>query len=401
MVSHPVAKRRDLHVTRPAPSNHRGHRPTPDRATREPGKATNTAHTKNQTRFPAQYPHHHPCKADTLQSTAVLDRYDIRDVRLFIGRDLRALLMEEARLWRATLRWEYTQSIELLLSYLDSRILPGFVAVERATGQIRGYCFSVYEAQKAVVGDVFAIGPDADALETLLLNHLLPMLQHTPGVDRVESQLLLEAERRQAPFLEHGFDSHRRFFMEAELPDLRELLPQDGLVRRPDDPVEALPAGLKLLRWAPVHYQPTGDLIHRCYQHHGDAHINDQYRTIQGSLRFLHNIVRFPGCGVFDPEHSWVIRDERSTQLEAVILTSRVEPDVAHITQVCIAPSRRGHGIGRMLMRHVATALATKGINAITLTVTEANTQALNLYRNLGFRERVTFYAHIWKRPRS
>ena len=41
------------------------------------------------------------------------------------------------------------------------------------------------------------------------------------------------------------------------------------------------------------------------------ACINDQYRSLHGSLRFLHNIVRFPGCGVFEAESSWVLRDRR------------------------------------------------------------------------------------------
>jgi GNAT superfamily N-acetyltransferase len=331
----------------------------------------------------------------------MLDRYDIRDVRLFTGRDLRSLLSEEARVWRERLRWDYTQSIELLLSYLDSRILPGFVAVERASGLVKGYCFSVYETQKAVVGDVFAIGDEARELEVLLLNHLLPMLQHTPGVDRIESQLLLESDGLQEPFAEYGFAMHNRLFMEVELPNLRELLPAGGLVRRPEEPIAPLPPTLKLVRWTPMHYQPAGDLIHRCYQMHGDAHINDQYRSVQGSLRFLHNIVRFPGCGVFDPEDSFVIRDERGGQLEALVLVSKVEPDVAHITQICVSPRRRGYGLGRMLMRHVATQLAAKGVNAITLTVTEANAPALKLYESLGFKTRLSFCANVWGRTRG
>ena len=331
----------------------------------------------------------------------MLDRYDIRDLRLFTGRDLSHLLGEEARLWRQRLRWDYRQSIELLSSYLDSRILPGFVAVERATGEVRGYCFSVYETQKAVVGDVFSVGEDRQQLNLLLLNHLLPMLQHTPGVDRVESQLLLESDALQESFHEHGFSSHSRLFMEVELPDLRELLPENGLVKRPEEPQPQLPQGLKLIRWTPPNYQPAGDLIHRAYEGHGDSHINDQYRTVQGSLRFLHNIVRFPGCGIFDAEDSFVIRDERSHQLEAIALVSKVEPDVAHITQLCVSPRRKGFGLGRMLLRHVATQLASKHMRAITLTVTEANAPALHLYESLGFTRRLTFCANVWIRPRN
>ena len=331
----------------------------------------------------------------------MLDRYDIRDLRLFTGRDLRSLLSEEARVWRERLRWDYMQSIELLLTYLDSRILPGFVAVNRADGVIRGYCFSVYETQKAVVGDVFAMGEESTAIELLLLHHLLPMLQHTPGVDRVESQLLLESRSLQEPFRESGFASHRRLFLEAELPDTRELVRKGGLVRGHDEDAYQLPPNLKLTRWIPTFYQPAGDLIHRCYQAHGDSHINDQYRSVQGSLRFLHNIVRFPGCGVFDAENSFAVRDERSGQLEALALVSRVQPDVAHLTQICVAPRRRSYGLGRMLLRHIATELAAKGIKAVTLTVTEANTPALKLYRSLGFKERLSFCANVWTKGRS
>lgn len=332
----------------------------------------------------------------------LLDLYDIRDLRLCTGRDLQALLAQQARLWRQRLRWDYTQSIDLLITYLDSRILPGFVAVERATGTVHGYCFSVYETHKAVVGDVFAMGPHAAALEATLLHHLLPMLQHTPGVDRIESQLLLESDGAlQEPFQHQGFAVYRRLFLEAELPSLRELLPVDGLVRAADGPVPQLPAGLKLVRWTAPMYQPAGDLIHRAYEGHGDSYINDQYRSVQGSLRFLHNIVRFPGCGVFDPEHSYVVRDERSGQLEALALISRVEPGVAHLTQLCVSPRRRGFGMGRMLLRHVGTQLATDGMLAMTLTVTEANAPALALYTSLGFTTRLAFNANVWTKPRS
>ena len=356
-----------------------------------------------------QHPPRKPRKAATLffgcslpnRIHCVLDRYDIRDLRLFTGRDLRPLLAEESRQWRERLRWDYTQSIELLISYLDSRILPGFVAVDRASGEVHGYCFSVYETQKAVVGDVFAVGDHARELEVTLLHHLLPMLQHTPGVDRVESQLLLESDGLQAPFTEGEFRSYTRLFMEADLPDQRELIPENSLVRRDDEPAVQLPQYLKLMRWTPPHYQPAGDLIHRCYEGHGDSHINDQYRSVQGSLRFLHNIVRFPGCGVFDAEHSFVIRDDRSGQLEAIALVSRVEPEVAHVTQLCVSPRRRGYGLGRMLLRHAATSLAAKGMRAITLTVTEANHPALRLYESLGFRTRLNFYANVWTRTRG
>ncbi len=327
-----------------------------------------------------------------------LSDIELRDLRLYSGRDLRTLLAEEARLWREQLRWDYTRSIELLSSYLDSRILPGFVARNTHTGMLDGYCFSVYEAQKAVVGDVFATGPNKALIQTVLLNYLLPMLQHTPGVTRIESQLLLESSSLQDAFSEGGFLPYPRIFMEAALPGTRELIPPGSLVRSADEPPPELPSNLRLLPWTAPFYQPAGDLIHRAYAGHSDAEINDQYRTVQGSLRFLHNIVRFPGCGVFDPDHSFVLREERSGQMEGLVLVSRVEPDVAHVTQLCVSPRRRGQGIGTMLLRHAATELASHAIRAVTLTVTEANTGAVSLYRRLGFTDRTRFFANVWTR---
>ncbi len=326
------------------------------------------------------------------------DSYDIRDLRLYSGRDLGPLLAEEAVRWQSQLLWDYRNSINLLIGYLDSRILPGFVAVHRPTGQIHGYSFAVYETQKAVIGDLFATGPNRLYLESTLLYHLLPMLQHTPGVDRVESQLLLAGSELQPVFKESGFGSDRRLFLEALLPDLRELIPPNSVVRNNDEPLPTLPDNLKLRRWTAPAYQPAADLIHRAYAYHGDTAINDQYRTVQGCLRFLHNIVRFPGCGVFSPEHSFVLADERTSELQGLVLSTIVEPGTAHIPQLCISPRRRTRGMGRLLLRQAATELARSGLRTITLTVTEANTPALSLYNKLGFSTRQAFFANIWSR---
>ncbi|GAA3747412.1 GNAT family N-acetyltransferase [Terriglobus aquaticus] len=325
----------------------------------------------------------------------MLDAYDIRDLRLHPGRDLRTLLTEESAVWRRDLLWDYSGSIELLMGYLDQRILPGFVAIERRTGQVHGYTFAVFESQKAVVGDLFAYGPRRLELQRGLLRHLLPMLQHTPGVERVESQLLVTPEDLQPGFTEAGFRSYPRLFMQAALPDQRELIPSGSLVRSDEEPTPEL-GSLRLRRWTAPMYQPAADLIHRAYVGHGDTEINDQYRTVQGCMRFLHNIVRFPGCGTFTPEHTWVLVDERSGELDGLLLTTRVESNTTHIPQLCLAPRRRGRGLGRMMMRHAATELARAGQRTVTLTVTEANTSAMHLYRDLGFTPRHRFHAAVW-----
>ncbi len=317
----------------------------------------------------------------------VATQLEILDLRHFSARQLRPLLETETRLWEQRLRWNYQSSTELLLQYLDSRILPGFVALDR--GRICGFTFCVYEAQKAVVGDAFAVANDpAQMLQITqsLLHQLLQLLQHSPGIQRVESQLLLyDAGSIDEPFLAAGFAMYPRLFMEFDLTPPRE----------PAHP-SCLPPHIELLSWSGDHYQAAAELIHESYIGHIDARINDQYCSLHGSLRFLHNIVRFPGCGIFDPQASWVLRDKQSGALIGMLLCSRVANDVAHITQLCIATAYRRHRLGLALLDHCIGHLTRSGFAAITLTVTEANHKAVKLYQDAGFFLRHRFDAMVF-----
>jgi ribosomal protein S18 acetylase RimI-like enzyme len=321
----------------------------------------------------------------------VATQFEILDLRHFSARQLRPLLESESRLWQERLRWNYQSSTELLLQYLDSRILPGFVALDR--GRICGFTFCVYEGQKAVIGDAFALAnerPQMIHITRLLLHHLLQLLQHSPGIQRVESQLLLyDAGSIDEAFLAAGFAMFPRLFMEYDLSQTRGAAGSSRERRR------GLPPYIELISWSADHYQAAAELIHESYIGHIDARINDQYCSLHGSLRFLHNIVRFPGCGVFDPHASWVLRDQRNGALIGMLLCSRVADDVAHITQLCVATAHRGQGLGLALLEHCIHHLTRSRFAAITLTVTEANHQAVKLYKDLGFFVRHRFDAMV------
>ena len=323
---------------------------------------------------------------------AVDTQLEILDLRHFSARQLRPLLETEARIWEERLRWNYQSSTELLLQYLDSRILPGFVALDR--GRVCGFAFCVYEGHKAVVGDAFALADDPSVALNIthtMLRPLIDLLLHSPNINRIESQLLLySAGSIEEPFCQAGFVMHPRLYMEYDFPLAKPAIP----LKEQSFPY-ALPPHLELCRWSPAHYQPAAELIHESYIGHIDAHINDQYCSLHGSLRFLHNIVRFPGCGVFDADQSWVLQDKRNGSLAGMVLCSRVAVNVAHITQLCIAPDWRGHKLGSSLLRHSMSHLAASGFAAITLTVTEANRQAVQLYENLGFYTRHRFDAMV------
>jgi ribosomal protein S18 acetylase RimI-like enzyme len=319
----------------------------------------------------------------------VSTQLEILDLRHYSAHELRPLLQNEARQWRERLRWDYQSSMELLLQYLDSRILPGFVALDR--GRICGFTFCVYEGNKAVIGDAYSMAAEPEQAlycTRLLLDHLLEMLKHSPGVGRIESQMLLyDAGTLADKFRDADFTLYMRLFMELDI---------DRPGTLPGGSMRALPEYIEIRPWASGYYQAAAELIHASYVNHVDSMINDQYRSLHGSLRFLHNIVRFPGCGVFEPEQSWLMRDKRDSSLVGVILCSRIAHDVAHITQICVSKAYRGQGLGRVLLQQCIAHLRRSGFSAITLTVTEPNAQAVKLYEELGFFVRHRFDAMVY-----
>jgi ribosomal protein S18 acetylase RimI-like enzyme len=317
---------------------------------------------------------------------------EILDLRHFSAGNLKPVLEAESRVWNERLRWDFQASANLLLQYLDSRLLPGYVAIEN--GRICGYVFCVYENEKALVGDVFAMPSAANPqstedVERYLLEHMIELLQHSPGVDRIESQLLLRPHGTHAETLRNaGFQIYERLFMELELSSASLLEgPPDGVL---DD--------LELRPWRDSDFAAAGHLIAHAYEGHLDGVINDQYRSVSGSLRFLHNIVRFPGCGLFDASTSRVLAYRGREEIAALLLCSRVREDVGHVTQICVSREYRRHGLGTWLLADCSRALRRSGFQALTLTVTRQNSEAVALYHRSGFITRQTFDAMVWER---
>lgn len=313
---------------------------------------------------------------------------EILDLRHFSSADLRPLLDQEVEFWGETLAWDYRGSSDMILRYVDAKILPGYAAVER--GSLVGYAFFVYEGSKGVIGDLF-VSPhrkDVRPVEISLIDHVVETLQQSPGVRRVEAQLLAHQTGDLAPpFVANGFQRYRRLFLSLDLQGGQE---SKSARQRPLHDV-----GIR--RWQEQDYQTAAGIITASYRAHIDSEINDQYRTTAGSLRFLNNIVRFPGCGVFDADASFVALHTATNSPIGLILCSRVRDDVGHVTQVCLVPEHRGESIGEGLLACTCTALRNRRFNWLTLTVTEANHRAVDLYRKLGFETKRVFDAFVWE----
>ncbi len=255
----------------------------------------------------------------------------------------------------------------LILRYLDAKILPGYAAIERGS-LYRLRLLRHMSRAKASSATCSCATEGARRIATkwrnVLLTHVIETLQQSPGIHRIEAQLLGTWNGEVArPFLEQGFSRHPRVFMYFEMGQHPQATPQ-------------LSPEFEIRPWSEEQYQVAASLISAAYRGHVDSDINDQYRTLSGSLRFMNNIVRFPGCGAFDPHSSFLVFDRRTRTLVGLILCSQVRADVGHITQVCVLPEYRSAGLGVVMLAATTKSLRERGFRSISLTVTQANDRA-------------------------
>ena len=311
----------------------------------------------------------------------------IVDLRKISGNDLNFILREEIEAWREGLDWDLQPAADLVRRFVDIQALNGFALMEG--NRIIGYSYYVQDVKKGLIGDLYLTARErTPEREFALMEATLEALWRSPGVRRVEAQLLMlrpgkisAQESRQLPFA-NWLRPHTRRFMEVparhafDLP-LREL------------------AGVALAPWAENRQDEAARVVAAAYRGHIDSDINDQYRSADGARRFLSNIIQYPGCGTFFAPAACLAIDSRNV-LCGISLASLVASDTGHITQVCVAPSHKGSGIGYALLRKSLLALATHGCQRVSLTVTTANTGAARLYEQMGFTDRREFTALVW-----
>ncbi len=316
----------------------------------------------------------------------------IVDLRQLTSRQLEPLLAEEIKQWQDELRWDYRGSVELIKRFVDSRSLTGSAVLDQ--GKPVGYAFYVLEEHKGLVGGLF-VSPrfPQQELSQRLLADTLTTLNGIPRLGRIEAQVIPFGYSLEPILTEYGFRLYNRQFMLAPLPSTNGSNASDVVT----GPIKEGPgAGLILERWDHRYFEPCSRLIQLAYANHVDGEINDQYRSETGALRFLKNIIILPGCGQFQPEASFVLRQPHTGYLSGVVLNSSVSAGVGHTTQICAMPGYQGRGLGRLLMEASITALAARRFTAVSLTVTSNNERAVHLYEKLGFITIKKFAAGVW-----
>ena len=317
----------------------------------------------------------------------------IVDLRQLSSRQIEPLLTEEAQRWREELRWDYRASLDLIKKFVEARSLAGCAALEN--GEAAGYAFYVIEEHKGLLGGLY-VSPRFPqmVLATKLLTNTLETLRAVPYIGRIEAQLVPFGCEFDGALATQGFRLYPRQFM---LLDLNGVAPDSPSNGKPPNSNEL--SGLRLEEWNDRYFTPCARLIQLAYADHMDGEINDQYRSEEGALKFLKNIIMLPGCGQFQEHASFVLRSPHSHELVGVVLTSAVAPGVGHTTQICVMPGYQRHGLGRRLIQATIQALRARRFSALSLTVTAANQRAVGLYASLGFAQIKTFTAGVWQTP--
>jgi len=307
------------------------------------------------------------------------------ELRRVAAEDLNSLLEEEATAWRAALDWDLKPSADLVRRFVRMQSLSG-VALIGGRG-VTGYAYYVTEEHKGLIGDLYVAGRErTPEREAALIEAALDAMWSTPGVRRVEAQLLMfgPSGGRRMPYPAWA-NFYPRWFMRIPTIDIAHLPARDL-------------KGVEIIPWLEAYSEESARLVTRAYEGHIDSQINDQYRSIAGSRRFLHNIIQYPGCGSFFQPASLGAVDKTLGSLCGMSLASLVAADSGHITQVCVDPSHRDTGLGYELLRRSLRVLAMHGCRTVSLTVTAANHEAIRVYERMGFTTIREFAAHVWER---
>jgi len=300
--------------------------------------------------------------------------------------EMRNLLREERYEWNRQLNWDYSESQRIIAGMLETRTLPGFVAVEE--NQCVGYVFYLDNSGKGLLGACFVSSRyQGREIENLLLSKAIEALKSDSAIQRIESQFISLSEWRiRDCFSLHEFECFERIFMirSSEL-----------------DPIAPSPEPFEIRQWSAGDLGEAAGLTVEAYKEGVDRRITFHYQSEPECRRFLENLILRPGCGIFLPEAAFSAVDRSSGRLLGYVLSSRISHRDGHIPQIVVAVDSQGRGIGSALLRRAIRKLGLSGCTSTSLSVSQANLSAVRLYQKLGFVRRVQFPTFVWERSGS
>jgi ribosomal protein S18 acetylase RimI-like enzyme len=151
------------------------------------------------------------------------------------------------------------------------------------------------------------------------------------------------------------------------------------------------PDGTNIRSWRPSDLAPAVRLLASSYKDVPGAACFAPDGRLEQWAQYVAQLTRVPACGTFDPALSFVATTPSLTEIQGLVMTTRLSHDTAHVAQLAVAPAARRTGLARQLLHAAFTAARQASLTSITLMVDGRNHAAQSLYASLGFTERARF----------
>lgn len=283
------------------------------------------------------------------------------------GAVMRPLLHAECTRWAVDLGWDLARDWAAVEPARRSGLLPGWVA-KASDGHIAGWAFAADALDRRQIGALVA--DDAGVAECLLRDGVLAGVEALGGFIRTTPTVNAEV------------------FKSLSLSPQ----PYHYLVRQLGYGEPFGKAELSEQTWQDADAEPVADLLRQAYAADRSLRPFARVGTHEDWCDYVDALTRRPGCGVFSPESSVVVREGDSVR--GVALVTSVGPTTAHLAQMAVAPAARARGLGAELLAEAARR-ASRGLRAsrLSLLVSDANPTACRLYARAGFSAEGEFLA--------
>jgi len=303
------------------------------------------------------------------------------------AKDLNVLFREEAWQWKKQLGWNYAPTLELVRELVVSRSLPGYVL--RHGKQTVGYSYYVFDRPVGFIGGLYILNSFAHERNyQQLIEKLVVTMQNLPELDRIESQVMPFNTEFAGIFSALEFKVLPRYFLSAALDSggyLNRVRPQE----RSDE--------FRIVGWQPEFVAAAAEVIYDSYLESADTILCRDYQTRKGCMRFLRNVTQSPACGKFSQGNTRAALDQDG-RLCGVLLATEIDHDMGMIPQLSVRRDYQGQGIGSQLLVDYMKAARERGLLRVSLSVSQANRRAFDLYQRFGFETGKRFHALIWDR---
>jgi ribosomal protein S18 acetylase RimI-like enzyme len=149
----------------------------------------------------------------------------------------------------------------------------------------------------------------------------------------------------------------------------------------------ALPPGYHWVAWDDGLVGVHADTQYRSFNTEMDSSVFPCLGERVGCLRLLREICRRPG---FLPCATWLVGFGFDT---CGTIQGVLDPDgIGSIQNLGVVPDHRGRGLGRALLLQSLIGFYRRGAGRVVLEVTSDNSNAIRLYRSVGFRRARTLY---------